>query len=211
MRRNIFSAGAAAAAVAAVVVGAQGVARAQGALGGAQFGRAGQLAIQADLELRFQGFSGSNNGGTGSDIVVQPAADYFVIDNLSVGGMITFENLTFDNGGGGSTTTTTFGFAPRVGYDIAIVDKLSFWPDLFVEYSTASTSNNGGSENIFSLGVFAPLLFHPVPHFFVGLGPDLSTELSHDRSNNGQTRGVSKLTQYGVMSTIGGWFSLGGG
>jgi hypothetical protein len=175
------------------------------------FGSAGQLAIQADLQLKFEGTSENNNGGSGSDILIQPAADYFVIDHLSVGAALTLDIESFSPGGGQrGSTTTTFGIAPRVGYDIPIVDKLSFWPDVFISYSSSSTSNNGPSQGIFSLGAFAPVLFHPVPHFFVGLGPNISTELSHSYSVNGQSQNnYPQTTAYGVMSTIGGWFSLG--
>jgi hypothetical protein len=176
------------------------------------FGSAGQLAIQSDLQLHFEGQSASDNGGSTSDILVQPAADYFVINNLSVGGALSLDISTISPGGGGpSSTTTSFGITPRVGYNIAIVDKLSFWPDLFLSFTTSSTSNNGPSGNAFSIGVFAPVLFHPVEHFFIGLGPNLSTDLSRSESQNGVSApNVPKVTSYGVMSTIGGWFSLGG-
>ncbi len=202
MRRSIF-----AAKVACALAIVPGAAFAQGAPGD-EFGHAGQLAIQADLQLHLEGNSYSDNGGSGSDILIQPAADYFVIDHLSVGGAVILDIASYNNNGHGSTTTT-FGIAPRVGYNIPIVDRLSFWPDLFISYSAASTSNNGPSDDVFALGVFAPVLFHPVPHFFVGLGPNLSTELSHSHSDGGQNvNNYPKLTQYGIMSTIGGWLSL---
>lgn len=204
MRRGIF---AAAAAVTVTLV--PGAAFAQGAPGGAEFGQARQLAIQADLQLHFEGQSYSDNGGSGSDILIQPAADYFVIDRLSVGGAIVLDIASHSGDNGRGFTTTTFGFAPRVGYNIPILDNLSFWPDLFISFSASSTSNNGPSDDVFALGLFAPVLFHPVAHFFVGLGPNLSTELSHSHSDGGQSvNNYPKLTQYGIMSTIGGWFSL---
>ena len=181
----------------------------QGALAqtaGGTFGGAGQLAIQADLELHFEGTTASNNGGSSSDILIQPAADYFVINNLSLGGALTFDNHTDSPGGGGnSTTTTTFGVAPRIGYNIPIVDKLSFWPDLFLFFDTSSRSNNGGSDSAFGIGLYGPVLFHPVEHFFIGLGPNVSTEFSHTFSNNGRSGDAPKITEFGVMLTLGGW------
>jgi hypothetical protein len=170
---------------------------------GGGFGSARQLAFQADLQLRFVGYSESNGGQSGSDVLIQPALDYFVIDHLSVGGLVKFELQS-----GGNDQATSFGVGPRVGYNIPIVDVLSFWPDLFLRFDTTSRNNNNGSDTAFTMGVFGPVLFHPVPHFFLGLGPILSTEVTHTFSNNGRSGDAPKLTEYGVMSTIGGWLPL---
>lgn len=176
---------------------------------GGAFGGAGQLALQTDLDLHFEGTSTSDHGGSTTDILIQPAADYFVINDLSVGGAITLDFHTFSPDMGNGTTLTTFGIKPRVGYNIAIIDKLSFWPDLFVQYSTTGVSNNGGSESAFAIGAFAPLLFHPVEHFFVGLGPNFSTELSHNHSPPmGPSVDNGHVTSFGVMLTLGGWLQL---
>jgi hypothetical protein len=187
MGRMIWAVGAA-----MTVVVATSPARGQEAPGRA-FGHRGQLAIQADLELSFEGHSVSDNGGSSTDLIVQPAADYFVIDNLSVGGLVGLD-VHSDNG-----TTTTFSVAPRVGYDIVLTDSISFWPDVFLAYSHTSLPNDRDSAAV-TIGAFAPFLFHPVQHFFLGLGPNFSTDLSRD--NGG------KVTTYGIMSTIGGWIQL---
>jgi hypothetical protein len=199
--------------IAAIVVTASAVPAQGWAQGQSKFGSQGQLAISSDLEVSFEGNSYSNKHGSGSTILLQPAADYFVIDSLSVGGQILFELDTPAEGPGQTVTqTTTFGLAPRVGYNIPLTDNISFWPDVFVGFRTSSYSNNGGSGSGFTIGAFAPLLFHPVPHFFIGLGPNVSTQLSNSYSPpNGPGQDLPKLTQYGVMSTLGGWFSLGGG
>jgi hypothetical protein len=41
-------------------------------------------------------------------------------------------------------------------------------------------------------------MFHPAPHFFVGLGPFLDADLSGD----------SRATTWGAKLTIGGWMML---
>jgi len=183
------------------IAAASSTAMAQTAGGG--FGSAGQLALQADLQLHFLGYSESNGGPSGSDVLIQPAADYFLIDHLSLGGVVMFELAS-----NGNDQATSFGVGPRIGYNIPIVDKLSFWPDFFLRFDTTSRNNNNGSDTAFTMGVFGPLLFHPVEHFFVGLGPILSTEVTHTFSNNGRSGDAPKLTEYGVMSTIGGWLPL---
>jgi hypothetical protein len=58
---------------------------------------------------------------------------------------------------------------------------------------TVTSSHSGDA---FTLNLFAPIMFHPAPHFFVGFGPFLDTDLS----------GSDKVTTYGAKLTIGGWF-----
>jgi hypothetical protein len=175
-------------AVATAILLASGPARAQGQ---ARFGDAGELAISADFNLSLQGFSFSR-GGSASELILAPAADYFVIDRLSLGGQVIF---ALDQ-----ASHTTFGVKPRIGYNIPISDLVSFWPDGYLLFTTTS-NNNGPSTNAFAIGAFAPFLLHPAQHFFIGLGPDFQTELVHDPDGN-------RTTEFGVMSTVGGWFPL---
>ena len=45
------------------------------------------------------------------------------------------------------------------------------------------------------LNLFAPVMFHPVQHFFLGFGPALDVDLSGD----------AKATTIAARLTIGGW------
>jgi hypothetical protein len=45
------------------------------------------------------------------------------------------------------------------------------------------------------LNLFVPIMFHPVEHFFLGLGPALDQDLTGD----------NKATVLAVRLTIGGW------
>ena len=179
------------------------------------FGDQGQLAISADANLGFTGASYSDNGGSAFTFLIQPSVDYFVIDNLSLGGFVAYEHVSTSPGGGGnSTNTDVFGIGPRIGYNIRIGNSFSFWPRALIEYTTASTSAGGPSQsqNAWEIGVFAPFLFHPVEHFFLGLGPILTTQLSNSvsRSQNGQSisTDLRKATTYGIAFTLGGWVGL---
>jgi hypothetical protein len=131
-----------------------------------------------------------------------PAADYFVINNLSVGGSLILEYQS-----AGDSSVTRFGIGPRVGYNFALTDMLGVWPKLGFSYTHSNHSlsldaglnemvTNSRSGNAFTLNLFVPIMFHPVPHFFVGFGPFLDTDLS----------GSDKITTYGLKLTIGGWF-----
>jgi hypothetical protein len=216
------------------------------------FGKAGQLSLGSDLNLAATGslitlagglFSGggsslltpasmlsiggsttSNNGGSQFGISLAPAADYFVIDNLSLGLEILFGYGTFSppstsinaspaiNGSPGpspqSTNLTEYGFAPRIGYNIPISNSVSVWPKVFFEHAGYSLGGAGaGYGNVQLLGAYVPILFHPAPHFYVGLGPNILTELGASSDGAGAT---SKVTSYGVFASVGGWFNLGG-
>src|SRR5437764_10791819 len=110
-------------------------------------GAPGQLAISVDLpfgnsapQLAIVHESRSMGGGSETDILIAPSADYFVIPNLSIGGIIgvgtgtrTFGNLTGD--------ATIFEIGPRVGYVIPLADQIVVWPRLAIEYIHASVDN----------------------------------------------------------------------
>lgn len=166
-----------------------------------RFGQKGQIAILSDAALTVQ--NSSTSGVTGSTITVSlhPALDYFVATNFSIGGFIGVDySKTGDN------HATRFGIGPRIGYDIGLSDLISVWPKIGFSYSNTSTtlavpsgvSTTTGtttSESSFALNLFVPLMFHPVPHFFVGFGPFLDTDLS----------GEKKTTVWGGKLTIGGY------
>jgi hypothetical protein len=206
MRIGIL-AGAAAVAAAGVTLTAA-AARADGS----KFGGAGELAISSDAQLAVQGQQTTPPQGSstsGSTIVIAPAADYFVINNLSVGGQLVFESISTSQSTGANTTTssttTGFGIGPRVGYNIGFTDTISLWPRVSFSYLSLSTSNNGPSQSKGTLGIFAPVVFVPVPHFFLGLGPEFSLDVISNESFGGQSGTGNKVMTYGVQFTLGGW------
>src|SRR5262249_16797846 len=97
-----------------------------------KFGVAGQLAISSDIgasvEHQFQG-----RGST--TVVLHPAADYFLIDHLSLGGYV---HLGVQSGGG--TAVTSFGVGPRIGVNIDLSSRFSFWPKAGVAFNHTSVS-----------------------------------------------------------------------
>ncbi|HMI85795.1 MAG TPA: hypothetical protein VK550_16980 [Polyangiaceae bacterium] len=165
------------------------------------FGAAGQIAISSDAALLIQRRTLSGVEGGTTQIQLAPAADYFVINNLSVGGFIGFDFTT-----SGDNDSSRFAIGPRVGYNIPFSDLVSIWPKIGFSFAhTSSTSSNPGpggstvsvtnSADAFALNLFVPVMFHPVRHFFVGFGPFLDTDLSGD----------PRATVFGGKLTIGGW------
>ena len=156
------------------------------------FGAAHQLAISSDANVAFQYVSISPGNVSSTTILLEPALDYFVVDKVSVGGFVLIAR-TSTSGGMTDSTSTTFGIGPRVGYHVVLGDKLSIWPKASLTIASAS-SGNQSSTNL-GLTVFAPLLYHPAPHFYLGIGPALHADLSGD----------FRSTTFGLLFTIGGW------
>jgi len=158
------------------------------------FGAPGQVAIAGDFSLGFTHISDHDI----SSIVLAPALDYFLVPHLSLGGQLRF---TFTGTPGGSTTT--LGIGPRVGYDIPLGAMFSLYPrfGFFLDHTSVSPKGGGMSDSytLFSLFVFAPFLFHPVPHFFIGVGPFLEGDVAGADERR-------RTFRFGLASTVGGWF-----
>jgi hypothetical protein len=161
------------------------------------FGGAGQIAFLSDNTFEI-----SHSSDDVTSIHFAPAADYFVIQNLSVGGFIGVDYAKVGNVSG-----TRFSIGPRVGYNLAFTNLIGLWPKLglaFAHSSSGYTTRSGDvdvstdrSNNSIALSIFVPVMMHPTTHFFVGLGPFLDTDLS----------GHNRVTAYGLKLTVGGWLS----
>lgn|GEM_PF-684140 len=164
------------------------------------FGGRGQFTISSDAGLQIKSTSTSGVDGSTTSLTLRPAVDYFLVNNVSVGG---FVGLDYTSTSGAHATT--FAIGPRAGYNLVFAERFSFWPKLGFSYSSSSTpadpavpgtsSSNNASGNHLALNAFAPLMFHPVQHFFLGFGPALDTDLT----------GPSKQTTIAGRLTIGGW------
>jgi hypothetical protein len=170
-------------------------------------GEKGTLALGSDLNISFKSVKSSfDDVDTRTEISIQPSADYFLAPNASVGAFLRYDNSDIEN-------NTAYGLGARVGYVIGL-GKVSIWPR--VGFSLARidigevTFDDGDPETppiivdpdasfYFSVSAFAPLLFHPVDHLFIGIGPEFNLDVY--ASND-----YEKLTQLGVQSTIGGYF-----
>lgn len=155
----------------------------------AGFGNPRQWVFSTDAGLSIARTTISGQDGAITTLVLQPAADYFVIKNLSVGGAI---GLTYQKVGGASGTRFTIG--PRVGYNFELSRLLSVWPKLGFSYAHAN-QDVGDNSNSLALNLFAPVMLHPAPHFFAGFGPFLDADLSGD----------TRSTTWGFKLTLGGW------
>ena len=174
------------------VVAAPNQARAQAPGGGpfAQspgpngFGGVGQLVFDGTASFSLVKVKGGN-----TTLTLRPAVDYFIMPNITVGGVVDFSTSS------GRFATTVIGLGVRAGVNFNITDKLSIWPTAGFSFVHSDVSDGGPSNNAWAFNLYAPFLFHLAPHFFVGAGPFLDVGLSDNDT-----------TAFGIQSLIGGWF-----
>lgn len=168
-----------------------------------RFGLEGQKAVSSDAGLSITNISVSGADGSATTLVLRPAIDVFMTDGLSLGG---FVGVEYAKAPGGSSSAVSVG--PRVGYNLPVAARMSVWPKAGVAIARTSQSDEGATlpngvvlgedddtNTSFQLNLFVPVMFHPVQHFFLGLGPALDQDLTGD----------SKATTLAVRLTLGGW------
>lgn len=169
------------------------------------FGERGQFVVSSDLDFTLQKNSFSMGGGSNTVFAITPALDYFISPNFSVGGRVHFGYTSnVATVGGGSADATTFGLGGRAGYNIVLTNVFTLWINggllYFRDSYDAGTADASG--NRFQLQVFAPFLWHPASHFFIGVGPAFATDLVNSFEGDDQP----KQTSFGLLSTIGGYW-----
>lgn len=166
----------------------------------AEFGRRGQIAISGELKGSILHQSAGMNGDSYTNFEIQPSLDYFVSPNLSVGGLVGIRRESQ----GVSDSLVTFTIGPRVGYDIVLSGSVSLWVRAGLGYAHLSRSLGQVDESgyVIHFSLFAPLLWHPVTHLFLGAGPFLETDLV----SRIEGQSAPRTTDIGLSSTVGGYF-----
>jgi len=185
-----------------------------------RFGARGEIVVSGLLSGSLGHLGYSATGASSTSALVEPALDYFLVPNVSLGASV-FAQYNHSTSGI-STRSTSWGYGAygRLGGNVALGETFSWRPvgslGLWTEKTTLTAPGPGYSSSLDGLqvpangtytptvvviGLFAPLLVHLASHFFVGLGPDVYTDLSHD------VGGLSnKRTFVGLSSIVGGWF-----
>jgi opacity protein-like surface antigen len=180
----------------------------------ATFGEKGHLAVDGSARVSIEYVSTSPPSGSmamsssTTEVVLEPALDYFVAPNISLGGGVEYLHASLGSGGMNQETETAYGILVRGGYNIPLGPQIGLWVRGGFEYAHASFDVGMGmtdSSSLFSLIIDAPLVYHPVPHFFVGFGPVLRTDLSSSIESGGMSADGEKTTSFGLTSVIGGW------
>ena len=176
-----------------------------------------------------------NGNGNGGDTTVKttsfwfaPSADFFIIDHLSLGGLIELttqsQSITTNPNANATTTTdqpttTGFAFIPRIGYLFALSDRFGIWPRGGLGYASRQTLAADNNPNVqlkntqygFLLDIDVGFIYRPVEPVFFRLGPELSTTLgaSHSLTRNGTTfTANASIFQFAVLGGVGAFFEL---
>ena len=157
-----------------------------------------------------------------------PSADYFVIDNLSVGGLLelstTSTSVDFPTGNGATQnisqpTTTNVTILPRVGYLIGLSDRFGIWPRGGLGYvSRQSITPDRDPANAvkdsfgsFIMDIDVGFLFRLSDTFYVKAAPEVTFSLGGSHSatvRNVTTSANAGVFQFAMVSGVGGFIDL---
>jgi len=186
-----------------------------------RFGDAGQVALNGALSAGFGRLGYESGNSSSTTFGVEPAFDYFALQNLSQGATAFFRYGNIVSPNGIEITSATVGLSGRIGRNFPLGRRVSFWPKLAVgawrSWLTYSSTSGGSAtiggtavpigpsseftEDAAFIEVQMPFLFHLAQHFFVGIGPNAYVDVLHTvESRSNRRRFV------GVSSTVGGWF-----
>src|SRR5437660_442516 len=163
-----------------------------------RFGARGQVVPFGGI-----GYSHSAGNGVSSDSVsLSPGALWFVDDGFALGlsAFFGYRSLSQPTTFGQITTSTTsFGGTPMAAAALPLAERVAFFPQAGVSYFWQRGSGGGFTQTSHSviLQGFAPLLFIPASHFFLGFGPSLSWIVEGAGSDT---------IAVGLVSQIGGYF-----
>src|ERR1700690_2144145 len=182
-----------------------------------RFGMEGEWVLTNDLTagISSTGYIGTSSSALGATLDV--GFDYFVADNVSMGAAaaISYNRIQGTDASSGAPVTTSVtggGVLARLGYSVPVARWLSWFPRVSLGFSTdtfkesSGVSANQPSENIVTIAAFAPILVHPVPHFFAGLGPYVSQDVSRSVSfPNSLIQVQNQSSRAGLTLVVGGW------
>ncbi|HEY3493764.1 MAG TPA: hypothetical protein VGK73_03715 [Polyangiaceae bacterium] len=154
------------------------------------FGAHGQFVLASDSYAYLGSSVWDSSEASSFGYGLGPALDYFVARNFSLGvtlrgSRLVGEGYTPDGSRVRSQLTSVHG-AFRVGVNVPFGRLVSFYPKLqlglewihseqeIVAGDSFAANALGTTESDYAgpwLSVFAPILFHPRPHLFLGLGP----------------------------------------
>ncbi|HVW27035.1 MAG TPA: hypothetical protein VHC69_16835 [Polyangiaceae bacterium] len=182
------------------------------------FGKAHTFFLTDEATLAYHSTAYAGTGASANSLTLAPGFDWFYQENMSVGFSVAYSHSSTvgeatDSVSAASTmsvhsSSDTFGFAVRFSSNVAIADWVSLYPRVSLGYSHAITSevegtaSNDSTQNAITGSIGAPLLFHVAPHFVVGFGPELLSDLYH--GYQGRSEQIQRTT-IALDSLIGGW------
>jgi hypothetical protein len=178
---------------------ASGLAHADGT--GNQLGQSGQILLDASLQAKLDHTTQTFMGESRSETVItlNPGLLYFVSPTVALGGSLSLGYQAGEN----DASQTSVGFGPIFALHFALSERVSLLPNagLAYVYVSFSQGSQNASGHAIAAEVTVPILFHLVPHFFIGAGPHFIRVFENKiESQDGPTS-----TNVGVGLFIGGW------
>jgi hypothetical protein len=186
-----------------------------------RFGERGQIVLSADLDLRVGAvWSDGDDPRSSVHFAVSPSFDAFVADDLTLGAFASYGATTSrafgPEGSLNDYATTSGALGGRIGFNAPLGRWLSWWPRISLAWSEsnsvatvvtpAAQATGGGydyTQSGFYVFVQAPLLVHPAPHWFLGVGPTFYRDLSRSLKDSPAT---NNRTTIGFAYAVGGYF-----
>ncbi len=158
------------------------------------FPKAGQLIPMGNIGISYA------TAGNNSLTLVQFAPTLLVLatDHLVLGADFVYRSLSGLGPGG---TLSGWGTNLIGGGAFALDSRVSLL--LLPSVGYARQSSGPSTRSAVAVGIFAPLLVHLAPHFFVGLGPQLATEVTASVDTRSIT--TDKTTTLTFQVLLGGW------
>ena len=170
----------------------------------ARFGEQGQIVPLGALQAVY-----SSNGELKQTLLgFSPGALYFFARDFALGAEL---NLNYTNysvpGSSTEVSATSFGIAPTCAFNLVLGERFSFFPQAAVRFGSSTPfAIVGGATTVqtrVTAQLFAPVLFHVVPHFFLGVGPAFSIDLFAGSTDSGRS---PKTASLGAQTLLGGYF-----
>lgn len=196
----------------------------------------GSISYYGPVGFSINSFTATNLDGSGdttyhnTSFWLAPSADYFVIDNLSVGGLFEFSSTSTsadfkDRFGVVNTISlpsqTSFTLLPRVGYLIPLGNRFGIWPRGGIGYVSRQQlvpDNNIRAEfndtfHAILLDVDVGFLFRLTDSFFIKAAPDMAFSFGGSHSETPPTTNITRTAdanvfQFALVTGIGGMFDL---
>ena len=164
-----------------------------------RFGHRGQIVPFGSLSFRHTSLGNSDT----NSVWIGPGVLWFPADSIAIGISPLYaytKGIPF----AGQTAVLpqgihSIGFEPILGVAIPAGDRVTIFPRFSIRFLWNLPENGGTSLDLITMRGFVPLVFSPVSHFYIGFGPEFSTDISVN--NN-----FAKETGFGLASEIGGWF-----
>lgn len=165
------------------------LAGAAAARGEDRFGRAGQIVPSGAISFNYAA------GPEVGSIFVSPGVLWFPVNGIAIGGAASYGYVSSQQSVNVlQPASHQVGLEPEVGVAIPMGDSFALFPRVGIAV-TWLFPQGFGTQRFTTLQAVAPVLFIPVPHFFLGFGPYLRMDPSRPSAS-----------QFGLASEIGGYF-----